>query len=147
MGGIGLTFGRGTIFAIANGADIGAAGTEANEILADGVGPFLAEGEIVLRSAPSVGVTRNNDFGVGVVAEVVGQLVELGALLGFDSKTVVSEKDRFRFEGFVVGGVGVAGAFGESLVVNIVGAIAKSGAVALLIGVGASRKDGKEGKE
>ena len=58
--------------------------------------------------APSVGVPCDDDFGVSVIAEVVGELIEFGAFFGFDGEAVVGKEDGIGFEGFVVGGIGVA---------------------------------------
>ena len=105
---IALPFGSGTILTVADGADIVTAGTKPDEVLANGIGPFLAEGEIILWSAPSVGVPCDDDFGVGIITEVVGELIEFGAFFGFDGEAVVGKEDGIGFEGFVVGGIGVA---------------------------------------
>ena len=145
MGGITLPFGSGTILTVSDGADIVTAGAEADEVLANGIGPFLAEGEIVLWGAPSVGVACDDDFGVGVIAEVVGELIEFGALFGFDGEAIVGKENGIGFEGFVVGGIGVTGALGEGLIVDIIGAVTEGGTVAFFTVVGASGKDGEEG--
>ena len=147
MGGITLPFGSGTILTVSDGADIVTIGAEADEVLANGIGPFLAEGEIILWSAASVGVACDNDFGVSVIAEVVGELVEFGAFLGFDGEAVVSKEDGIGFEGFVVGGIGVTRALGEGLVVDIIGAVTEGSPVAFFVFVCAPRKDGEEGEK
>ena len=61
-----------------------------------------------MRSATHVRVTGNDDLGVGIIAEVVRQFIELGTFLGLDGKTVIGEIDRFALEGFVVGVVRIA---------------------------------------
>ena len=147
MSRIALPFGSGTILTVADGADIVTAGTKPDEVLANGIGPFLAEGEIVLWSAPSVGVPCDDDFGVGIIAEVVGELIEFGAFFGFDGEAVVGKEDGIGFEGFVVGGIGISRALGERLIVDVVGAVTESGAVAFFVLVCASRKDGEEGQK
>lgn len=147
MGGITLPFGSGTILTVSDGADVVTTGTKADEVLANGIGPFLAEGEIILWGASSVGVTCDDDLGVGVVAEVVGELIEFGALFGFDGEAIVGKEDGIGFEGFVVGGIGVTRALGERLIVDIIGAVTESGAVALFVFVCAPRKDGEEGEK
>ena len=76
--------------------------------MANGIGPLLAECEIILWSAPSVGVACDDDFGVSIIAKVVGELIEFGAFFGLDGEAVVSKEDGIGFEGFVVGGIGVA---------------------------------------
>lgn len=96
-GGIGITFGSRTILTITDGANVRAASPEADEVLADGVGSFFAQGEIVLGSAPGIGVAGNDDFGVGVIAEIVGELVQLGTFLGLNGKAVVGEENGFGF--------------------------------------------------
>ena len=113
--------------------------------MANGIGAFFAEGEVILWGSPCIGMTCDHDLGVGVVAEVVCKFIELGAFLGFDRKTVVRKKDSIGFKGFVVGGVGIAGAFGEGLIVNVVGAISEGCAVPLFVFVCAPGKDGEEG--
>ena len=145
MGGITLPFGSGTILTVSDGADIVTTGAESDEILANGIGPFFAEGEIVLWGTPSVGVASDDDLGVSVIAEVVGELIEFRAFFGFDGEAIVGKENSVGFEGFVVGGIGVTRALGERLIVDIIGAVTESGAVAFFTVVGASGKDGEEG--
>ena len=83
--------------------------------------------------------------GVGIVAEIVGQFVELRAFLGLDGEAVVGEVDRLALEGFVIGGIRVAGAFGQGLIVNVVGSIAESGGIAFFVLIGAPGEDGEDG--
>ena len=147
MGGITFPFGSGTILTVADGADIVTTGTEADEVLANGIGPFLAKGEIVLWGAPSIGVACDDDFGVGIITEVVGELIEFGAFFGFDGEAVVGKEDGIGFEGFVVGGIRVARALGERLIVDIIGTVTEGGAVPFFTVVGASGKDGEEGEK
>ena len=147
MGGITFPFGSGTILTVADGADIVTTGAEADEVLANGIGPFLAEGEIVLWGTPSIGVACDDNFGVGIITEVVGELIEFGTFFGFDGEAIVGKEDGIGFEGFVVGGIGVARALGERLIVDVVGAVTEGGAVPFFVFVCASRKDGEEGEK
>ena len=147
MGRITLPFGSGTILTISDGANIITAGTKPDEVLANGIGPFLAEGEVILWGAPSVGVACDDDFGVGIIAEVVGELIEFGAFFGFDGETIVGKEDGIGFEGFVVGGIGVTRALGKGLIVDIISAVTEGSAVAFFTVVGASGKDGEEGEK
>ena len=147
MGGITLPFRSGTILTVADGADIVTTRTKPDEVLANGIGPFLAEGEIILWSAPSVGVPCDDDFGVGIITEVVGELIEFGAFFGFDGEAIVGKEDGIGFEGFVVGGIGVTRALGKGLIVDIIGAVTESGAVTFFTVVGATGKDGEEGEK
>ena len=87
----------------------------------------------------------DDDLGVGIVAKVVGELVELRPFLRLDREAVVGEVDGFAFEGFVVGVVGIAGTFGQRLIVNVIGGIAKSGGVTFFVLIGTSGKDGNDG--
>ena len=147
MGGITFPFGSGTILTVSDGADIVTTGAKSDEVLANGVGPFLAEGEIILWGAPSVGVACDDDFSVGVITEVVGELIEFGPFFGFYGEAIVGKEDGIGFEGFVVGGIGVTGALGKGLIVDIVGAVTEGGTVAFFVFVCASRKDGEEGEK
>ena len=147
MGGITFPFGSGTILTVSDGADIVTTGAEADEVLANGIGPFLAEGEIVLWGTPSIGVACDDNFGVSIIAEVVGKLIEFGAFFGFDGEAVVGKENGIGFEGFVVGGIGVTRALGKGLIVDIIGAVTESGAVTFFTVVGASGKDGEEGEK
>lgn len=113
-----FAFGRRAILAVTHGGDVRSVGAQADEILADGVGPLFAEGKIVLWGTPGVGVAGDNDLGVGVIAEVVGQLIQFGALFGLDREAVVRKKDSFALEGVVIRGVGVARTFGERGIVD-----------------------------
>ena len=113
--------------------------------MANGIGAFFAQGQIVLGGATGIGMTCNHDLCIRVVAEVVREFVELGAFLSLNREAVVGKEDCFGFEGFVISGVGIAGAFRQGLVINIVGAIAKGCAVSFFIFVCAPGKDGEEG--
>lgn len=115
--------------------------------MADGVGTFFAEGEIVLGSAAGIGMTSDDDLGIGIIAEVVGQLVEFRPLFSFDGEAIVGEENGFAFESVVVCGVGVTRTLGEGLVVNIVGAVSEGRTISLFIFVGAPRKDGEKGEK
>jgi len=138
-------FGRRAILAVADCADVGSVGAQSDEVLADGVGPLFAEGEIVLWGAPGVGVAGNNDLSVGVITEVVCQLIQFWALFCLDREAVVRKKDSFTFEGVVIRGIRVPGAFGQRGIVDGVGTIAKGGPIAFFGVVGATGKDGYQG--
>ena len=145
MGGVGLAFRGGPILTVTDRADISAVGAEPDQVLPDGGGTLFAESEVVLGCAADVGVAGDDDFGVGIVAEIVGQLIEFRTLLGLDGETVVGEVDGFALERFVIGIVGIAGTLRQRLIINVVSGVTESGGIAFFVLISAPGEDGQNG--
>jgi hypothetical protein len=145
VGGVGFSFRSGAILAVTDRADISSVGTQTDQVLAYGRGALFAEGEVVLGGSANVGVAGDDDLGVGIVTEVVGEFVELRPLLGLDGEAVVGKVDGFAFEGFVVGGVRIAGTLGQRLILNIIGGITESGGITFFVFISASGETGDYG--